>query len=351
MGYLKYLLFRIANAILVLIIVTFVISALFVKVAEESDRARMTDEMMQWERITGQNILKTSGQEAYEKAKAEYEKNLREKYELNLPYWQKVYNKALRTLRLDFGTTKNPLFGTNDVAEIIKVALPRSILLFTTATIIVIILGIFLGVRAANNPGSVFDRGLSIFALLTYSLPMWWTGMMFLLLFAYKLGWFPLSSMFDPSLKGWAYVKDVLWKLVLPIMTYVFVSFGGWAWTTRNIMIGTLQEDFIMAARAKGVPERKVIYGHALRAAAPPIVTMVIFALLGSLGGAIISELVFNYPGMGRLYWVAIEQNETSLLIGLTYFFTVLYLAGVVLADMVYGFLDPRVKVGASANM
>ncbi|ASJ06309.1 ABC transporter permease [Thermococcus pacificus] len=351
MGYLRYLLFRIANAILVLLIVTFIIAALFVKVAEESNRARMNDEMMQWDRTTGQKILKTGGQDAYEKAKAEQEKLLREKYELDLPYWQKVYKKALRTLRLNFGTTTTPIFGTNNVAEIIKVAVPRSILLFTTATIIVIILGIFLGVRAANNPGSVFDRGLSIFALLTYSLPMWWTGMMFLLLFAYKLGWFPLSSMFDPNLTGWAHVKDVLWKLTLPVLTYVFVAFGGWAWTTRNIMIGTLQEDFIMAARAKGVPERKVIYGHALRAAAPPIVTMVIFALLGSLGGAIISELVFNYPGMGRLYWVALQQNETNLLIGLTYFFTMLYLAGVVLADMVYGFLDPRVKVGASANM
>ncbi len=121
--------------------------------------------------------------------------------------------------------------------------------------------------------------------------------MMFLLIFAFKLGWFPLSSMFDPQLTGWAHIKDVLWKLALPVITYVFVAFGGWAWTTRNIMIGTLQEDFIMAARAKGVPERKIIYGHALRAAAPPpIVTMIIFSLLGSLGGAIISELVFNYP-------------------------------------------------------
>ncbi|AEK73182.1 oligopeptide transport system permease protein appB [Thermococcus sp. 4557] len=351
MGYLKYLVFRILNAILVLLIVTFIISALFVKVAEQSNLAKMNDEMMQWDRTTGQNILRTQGQDAYEKAKAEHEQFLREKYELDLPYWQKVYNKAVRTLKLDFGTTTTPIFGTNNVSDIIKVAVPRSVLLFTTATIIVIILGIFLGVRAARHAGSVFDRGLSIFALLTYSLPMWWTGMMFLLIFAFKLGWFPLSSMFDPQLTGWEHVKDVIYKLALPVFTYVFVAFGGWAWTTRNIMIGTLQEDFIMAARAKGVPEHKIIYGHALRAAAPPIVTMIIFSLLGSLGGAIISELVFNYPGMGRLYWVALQQNETNLLIGLTYFFTVLYLAGVVLADMVYGFLDPRVKVGASANM
>ncbi|RLG44589.1 MAG: ABC transporter permease [Thermoproteota archaeon] len=351
MGYLKYLAFRIVNAIIVLLIVTFIISALFVKVAEKNNMARMHDEMTQWERTTGQNILKTRGQEAYEKAKAAHEEFLKRKYELNLPYWHKVYNKAIRTLKLDFGSTITPLFGTNNISKIITVALPRSILLFTTATIIVIIIGIFLGVRAARHAGSLFDRSLSVFALLTYSLPMWWTGMMFLLIFAYKFDLFPLSSMFDPQLTGWAHVKDVIWKLTLPVFTYVFVVFGGWAWTTRNIMISTLQEDFIMAARAKGLPERKIIYGHALRAAAPPIVTMVIFALLGSLGGAIISELVFNYPGMGRLYWVALQQNETNLLIGLTYFFTVLYLASVVLADMIYGFLDPRVKVGASTKM
>ncbi|ACJ17255.1 hypothetical oligopeptide transport system permease protein appB [Thermococcus onnurineus NA1] len=347
MGYLKYLAFRIVNAIIVLLIVTFIISALFVKVAEESNKAAMFEELMNWDKTEGKIIKQTAGIEEYEKVKATKIEELRRKYELDVPYWEKVINKAIRTLELDFGTTKMPIFGTNNVSKIIRVALPRSVVLFTTATIITIILGLFLGVRAARHAGSVFDRALSVFALLTYSLPMWWTGMMFILIFAYKFGLFPMSSMFEPN----DTLIDRIHKLALPVLTYVFVAFGGWAWTTRNIMIGTLQEDFIMAARAKGVPEHKIIYGHALRAAAPPIVTMVIFALLGSLGGAIISELVFNYPGMGRLYWVALQQNETNLLIGLTYFFTVLYLSGVVLADMVYGFLDPRVKVGASAKM
>ncbi|HIP75450.1 MAG TPA: ABC transporter permease, partial [Thermococcus paralvinellae] len=102
------------------------------------------------------------------------------------------------------------------------------------------------------------------------------------------------------------------------------------------------------AARAKGVPERKVIYGHALRAAAPPIITMTIFSLLGSLGGAIITEGVFNWPGMGRLYWTALQQNETRLLMGVTFVTVALYLISMILADLAYGYLDPRVKVGAS---
>lgn len=351
MGYGRYLAFRIVNAIVVLIIVTFLISALFVKAAEESNQARMLEELLQWERTEGNRIKQTQGMEAFEEAKKGKEAELRKRYELDKHYGQKVITKSLRTLRLDFGKTSMPIFGTNNVKSIIVQALPRTILLFTTGTVIVILIGLLLGVKAARDAGSIFDRGLSIFALLTYSLPMWWTGMLMLLIFAYKLSLFPLSSMPDPNLTGMAHIRDLAYRLALPVITYVFVAFGGWAWTTRNIMIGTLQEDFIMAARAKGVPERKIIYGHALRAAAPPIVTMTIFSLLGSLGGAIITESVFNWPGMGRLYWTALQQNETNLLIGLTYFFTVLFLASVIIADMAYGYLDPRVKVGRSAKM
>ncbi|AIF70412.1 hypothetical protein PAP_10205 [Palaeococcus pacificus DY20341] len=351
MGYGRYLAFRIVNAIIVLIIVTFLISALFVKASEQSAEGKVIEELMMWEKTEGSNIKKSQGIEAFEAAKEAKIIELRKKYELDKPYLQRVVSKSLRTLKIDFGKTSMPIFGTNQVSDIIKQALPRTILLFTSGTIIVIIIGLLLGVKAAQMAGSAFDRGLSIFALLTYSLPMWWTGMLMLLIFGFELRWFPLSSLPDPNLTGFAHIKDLAWRLALPVMTYVLVAFGGWAWTTRNIMIGTLQEDFIMAARAKGVPENKVIYGHALRAAAPPIVTMTIFSLLFSMGGAIITESVFNWPGMGRLYWTALQQEETNLLIGITYFFTVLFLAAVILADMAYGFLDPRVKVGKSSKM
>lgn len=347
MGYLKYLLFRIANAIIVLLIATFIMSALFVKVTIEDNQQKMQEALRAWEQTTGKNLRQQLSEEEYEKVKQQQIENLKRQYKLDKGYWEQVLDKTQNTMMLNFGRTQTTIGGTNEVRKIIIMYLPRSIVLFTTASIITMIIGILLGVRAANMPGTLFDRGLSIFALLTYSLPTWWTGMMFVLIFAYKLGWFPLSSMFMPT----DTILDRLHKLALPVFTFVFVAFGGWAWTTRNIMIGTLQEDFIMAARAKGLPERKVIYGHALRAAAPPIVTMVIFSLLGSLGGAIISEQVFQYPGMGLLYWTALQQGETNLVIGLTYFSVVLYLSGVVIADMIYGFLDPRVKVGASASM
>ncbi|MGY0287966.1 MAG: ABC transporter permease [Candidatus Methanodesulfokora washburnensis] len=125
------------------------------------------------------------------------------------------------------------------------------------------------------------------------------------------------------------------------------VSFGAWAYVTRSLVLGTLQEDFIMVARAKGVPERRVLYGHTLRAAAPPILTNTLLALIGSMGGAVITESVFNWPGLGRLYWIAIEEFDVPVLLGLTTVFTMLYLAAFVLQDLIYGLLDPRVRIGA----
>jgi peptide/nickel transport system permease protein len=134
--------------------------------------------------------------------------------------------------------------------------------------------------------------------------------------------------------------------MALPLATVVFVSFGAWTYITRNIVVGTLQEDFVMAARAKGLPERKILYGHVLRTASPPIVTMSILSLLSSLGGAIITESVFTWPGMGRLYWIALQQGDLRVLLGLTFVTTFIFVVAMVLVDLVYGFLDPRVKVG-----
>jgi peptide/nickel transport system permease protein len=144
-----------------------------------------------------------------------------------------------------------------------------------------------------------------------------------------------------------AQILDLLWHMALPLATVVFVSFGAWTYITRNIVVGTLQEDFVMAARAKGLPERKILYGHVLRTASPPIVTMSILSLIGSLGGAIITESVFTWPGMGRLYWIALQQGDLRVLLGLTFITTFIFVIAMVLVDLIYGFLDPRVKVGS----
>jgi len=176
--------------------------------------------------------------------------------------------------------------------------------------------------------------------------------MLMILLLSYGVSLFPSGGMVStpPLQDPMLYFFDVLWHMVLPLLTVFLVSFGAWTYITRNIVVGTLQEDFVFVARAKGLPERKVVYGHVLRTASPPIVTMSILALLGSLGGAIITESVFTWPGMGRLYWIALQAGDVKVLLGLTFVTTFLYLIAMVSVDLVYSFLDPRVKIGISGT-
>ncbi|ASJ15948.1 peptide ABC transporter permease [Thermococcus chitonophagus] len=353
MGYGKYLAYRLSNALLVLLIVTFVVSILFTKVADEQLRSSIQEQINLRVR-TDPNLQKLakSDPQALEEWKEREYKRLLHAYGLDKPYWQRVIERTKDTMLLRFGDVRSAIFGETNVRKIIAIAIPRTVLLFTTSSLIVMFLGLALGIKAAQKAGGLFDRALSVFAMVTTSIPMWWFGMILILIFSFKLNLLPSGGMTSiPPKTGFAYYIDVLKHMILPLTTIVFVSFGGWAWVTRNLMIGTLQEDFIMAARAKGVPENRVIYGHALRATAPPIITMTIFTLLGSLNGAILTESVFNWPGMGRLYWVAIQQMELNLIMGLTYISVALYLIGVLLADLAYGYLDPRVKVGVSQQV
>jgi len=132
--------------------------------------------------------------------------------------------------------------------------------------------------------------------------------------------------------------------MALPLATVVAVSLGGWAYVVRNVVAMRMGEDFVMVARAKGVPERRVLFGHVLRSASPPLVTMVALSLVNSLGGAIISEAVFGWPGMGLLYWISIANSEVMLLGATTYIIILLFVIVVIALNFLYALLDPRVR-------
>jgi peptide/nickel transport system permease protein len=257
--------------------------------------------------------------------------------------------RAYDALTFKFGraVTLRSSTGSSLVVDIILEALPRTILLFTTATIITIIIGIILGMKSAVKVGSLFDRTISTFALFTYSLPMWWTGLLFILYFSYMLNIFPSGGIVStPPPEGFAYYLDVLWHMALPTITIVFVNFGGWSYMTRSIVTNVMTEDFVITAKAKGVPERSILYGHVFRTASPPLVTSMVLSLIYSLSGAIITEAVFSWPGIGRLYWMAISSGDMPVVLGLVYITTFLYVFAVLILDFIYGLLDPRVKVG-----
>ena len=263
---------------------------------------------------------------------------------------QRIGIAMYKILLLDFGhaTFLTSDAGSSDVRDIISEKLPRTVLLFTTATIIISIIGIFLGALSGSKVGSVIDRITSSFAIISSSFPVWWIGMLMIFLFAFTYQIFPARATPDIASSDPGYIGALLYHMALPLITIVMIGFGSWAYLVRNFMVGIMQEDFIMAKKTIGIKRKKIIYVHALKNAAPPIVTILALSLSGSLGGAIITEAVFDWPGMGRLYFEAITVMDLPVIIGATYILTVFFLVSIFIADLLYGYFDPRIR--ASTN-
>ena len=261
---------------------------------------------------------------------------------------QRIGLTMYKILILDFGqaTFLTSDSGSSDVKDILFEKLPRTILLFTTATIIISIIGIFLGALSGSKVGSKVDRLTSTFAVVSSSFPVWWIGMLMIFLFAFVYQIFPARATPSIAPTDPGYLAALLYHMALPLITIVLIGFGSWAYLVRNFMVGIMQEDFISAKKTMGITKKKIVYAHALKNAAPPIVTILALSLSGSLGGAIITEAVFDWPGMGRLYFEAITVMDLPVIIGATYILTVFFLISIFVADLLYGYFDPRVRTG-----
>lgn len=235
---------------------------------------------------------------------------------------------------------------SDDVSSIIMERLPRTILLFTSASLIAAVMGVWLGLRMARKALSVLDRGLTVFSITTTVVPPWVFGILFILVFAFGLGWFPSGGMVSVPAKtdSFGYALDMVYHMALPALALILSSFGSWAYTTRNLVLQIMDEDYVYAARARGLPERTILRRYVLRAASPPTVTSVALTVIASWQGAIITETVFQWPGLGRLFFEAINTLDAPVVIGLTAVYAYLLVVTVFVLDMVYGFLDPRVK-------
>ena len=259
---------------------------------------------------------------------------------------QRIGFTMYKILLLDFGhaTFLTSDSGSSDVKDIIFEKLPRTILLFTTATIIISVIGIFLGALSSSKIGSIIDRITSSFAIISSSFPVWWIGMLMIFLFAFTYQIFPARATPDIPSSDPRYIGALLYHMTLPLITIVIIGFGSWAYLVRNFMVGIMQEDFIIAKKTIGINQKKIVYTHALKNAAPPIITILALSLSGSLGGAIITEAVFDWPGMGRLYFEAITVMDLPVIIGATYMLTVFFLVSIFIADLLYGYFDPRIR-------
>ncbi|MEM3463839.1 MAG: ABC transporter permease [Candidatus Bathyarchaeia archaeon] len=269
-------------------------------------------------------------------------------YGLDKPWYVRTPDMILRILTLNLGNakTQQTFTGSIKIIDIIMERLPNTIILMVTVLIINFLLGLGVGVKAATKPGSLLDRFVSLYSAVSYALPTWWLGMLMILTFAFYLRIFPPQGMYStpppPDLIG--KFLDLLWHAGLPIITLVIALSGSWIYITRSIVITTAQEDFVTAARAKGLSERLVLWRYVIRAAAPPILTNLILGLAAYLGGAILTETVFGWPGMGRLYYESIMAVDEALILALTYVFTLIYVVARFVLEILYIVLDPRVR-------
>ncbi len=350
--YWRYAVKRVIYAFLMYAVIIFVFSGLFNAVAETVMRSQIQEGIRAYAQGLVQADRRLSGEQVQAMAEARRQELL-DQYGLNDPVFQRIIGRTIDTLFLRLGdsTIIRSSSGETDVWTIIAEAIPRTLLIFLTAMAIDIFLGIWLGLRKARKAGSVMDRVTDIGTMVVFGLPSWWLGMMAIMTFAFVVPVFPSSGMHSapPPTSSLGYALDLLWHMTLPVLVLVILGFWGRAYLTRNIVLTTLQEDFIMSARARGLSERKILFGHTLRSAAPPIVTMSLLALLASVGGSLLFEGIFSWPGMGNLYWVAVSLNDVPVLMGDLAVSTGLYMMGLVILDLIYGFLDPRIKVSGKA--
>ncbi len=282
---------------------------------------------------------------------------LRAQMRLDEPFYMQFVNYVLGLLQGDMGTS---LKSGAPVLQEILLRLPATLELAISATLVAIVVGIPIGVLSATRPNSMFDHFTRVFSLVGVSMPAFLLALILQLIFATYLGWLPVSGRLSPyiimqPITGFAIVDgmlngqwDVVWSavryLILPttvLAAFLAATLGRFV---RNTMLEVLSEDFIRTARAKGLSRAQVILEHGLRNSLLPAITVVGLKFAEMLGGAILTETIFAWPGIGRFMFEAIKNRDYPVIQGTTLVFSLLFMLTSVLVDLLYGVLDPRVR-------
>jgi len=281
---------------------------------------------------------------AGDSASADYLVFIRHRFELDRPLPRQYLTYGGHLLRGDMGRS---FTQGRPVAGLILDRVQATLLLLIPATVLAAVLGVGLGVVAAHWPRSPLDTTISLVTLTGYSMPVFWLGQLLLLLFSLELGWLPAQGMSDvrTSPAGTAHVLDVLRHLVLPVSALTLQQLVLFTRLTRAGMREVLSADWITAARARGLRERLVLRRHALRNALLPTVTVAGTQVGFWLSGAVLTETVFGWPGLGRLTLDATLARDYPLLLGILIAVSLVVVAANLATDLLYTALDPRVRL------
>jgi len=272
---------------------------------------------------------------------AEVRMNLRAKFGLDDPV-------AVRYVRW-FGAMVQGDWGFSfssrvDVDKLILQRLPTTLAVIGLSQLLALMIAIPIGVTAATRPYSLFDQVANTFAFVGFSLPTFFTGILFILLFSIQLGWLPFVYRADLTETGWRWWWEQFRQSIMPIAVLGLFQGASWTRYVRSAVLDVIRLDYITTARSKGLTERVVVVKHALRNALIPVVTLVALQMPAIFGGAIVTEQIFRVPGIGSLLISAILANDTPVIMAVTFVFSCLVILFNLIADLLYGWLDPRIS-------
>jgi peptide/nickel transport system permease protein len=265
---------------------------------------------------------------------------LRAKFGLDDPIAVRYLHWLVAMLHGDWGFS----FASRiDVDTLILQRLPATLLVIGSSQILALLIALPVGVYSAVRPYSIFDQVANLFAFVGFSLPTFFTGLIFILVFSIYLDWLPFVFRADIAATGWTWLWQQFKQAVMPVTVLALVQAASWTRYVRSAVLEVIRLDYVTTARAKGLPERVVVIKHVVRNALIPVVTMVALQMPALFGGAIVTEQIFRIPGIGSLLISAILANDTPVIMAVTFVFACLVILFNLIADILYGWLDPRI--------
>jgi peptide/nickel transport system permease protein len=266
---------------------------------------------------------------------------LRAQFGLDDPVWQRYLHWLASMLRGDWGFS---FVSRINVDELILQRLPTTIVVIGLAQVLAIAVALPVGILAAVKPYSWFDRIASTISFIGFSLPTFFTGIIFILFFSIYLGWFPFVYRSDIAATGWQWWWEQFKQSIMPITVLGLFQGASMMRYVRSSVLDVIRLDYVTTARSKGLTERVVITKHVVRNALIPVVTLVALQMPAVFGGAIVTEQIFRIPGIGSLLIDAILRNDTPVIMAVTFVFSCLVILFNLIADLLYGWLDPRIS-------
>lgn len=286
---------------------------------------------------------------------------------LDKPIWDRFITMLYNLFSGNFLNTTSFISG-KPLSTDIGLRMYNTLLLVGSSTVLSMVIGILLGVLTAYKRGSKIDSGLSLMALMTYSFPTFWMGLLAIMIFSVYLHWLPSGYAYPPewasiykpplgngfppplfhygilNIPGWTEVSTRFIHLILPVTVLTLFQYGGWLLLARASVLETITEDYVTTARAKGIKERTILLKHVLKNASLPLITSAALSFGFMLGGAIITEGIFAYAGLGQWVFVSVTLKDFPVLSGMFFIIALCVIIANFIADLLYGVIDPRIK-------